>query len=139
MHPQPEGATPRLATRRLLVADVAGVAAAILAALCCAGTPLIVGALAVAGLSSLRRDAILWPVMLVALGIALWGLWLGRRFHGRSGPLVLGAFGATALASGVIVVHGPPAMQLIYGGALFLVGATIWNIWARRHTVRRER
>jgi mercuric ion transport protein len=120
-------------------ADVAGVIAAIIAALCCAGTPLIVGALAAAGLSALRRDAILWPVMLLALAVALWGFWLGRRFHGRSGPLVLGAFGAIALASGVIVVHGPPAMQLIYGGAVLLVAATIWNVWARRQSVRHGR
>jgi mercuric ion transport protein len=114
------------------LADAAGVFGAVVAALCCAGTPLIVGALAAAGLSSLRRDSILWPVMLVSLAVAVWGFWQGRRFHRHPGPLRLGALGAVSLALGVIVVHGPPAMNMIYGGAIFLVVATLWNLLARR-------
>lgn len=117
--------------RRLAVVDAAGVLGAIAAALCCAGTPIIVGALAAVGLSFLRRDAILWPVMLVSLGVALWGFWQGRRAHRRNGPLIGGMVGAVSLAMGVIVVHGWPAMQMIYGGALLLVAATLWNIMAR--------
>ena len=113
-------------------ADAAGALGAIVAALCCAGTPLIVGALTAVGLSSLRRDAILWPVMLVSLAVALWGFWKGLRFHRNLGPLVIGALGAVSLACGVIVVHGPPAMLMIYGGAILLVVATLWNILARR-------
>ena len=53
------------------LADAAGVFGAILAALCCAGTPLIVGALTAMGLSALRQDAILWPIMLVSLAVAV--------------------------------------------------------------------
>lgn len=117
---------------RLRIADSAGVAGAILAALCCAGTPVIVGALGAVGLSSLRKDAILWPLMLTSLAVALWGFWQGRLLHRNSGPLILGSTGALSLASGVIVVHGPPAMTMIYGGAIVLVVAVIWNIWARR-------
>ena len=120
---------------RARFADVAGPLGAIVAALCCAGTPLIVGALAAAGLSALRRDAILWPVMLVSLLVALWGYRQGRRVHGTPGPFVVGAFGAVALALGVIVVHGPPAMIMIYGGAILLLAATAWNILARRRCV----
>jgi len=33
-----------------------------------------------------------------------------------------------SLACGVIVVHGPPAMPMIYGGAVALVVATLWNV-----------
>ncbi len=113
-------------------ADSAGVAAAIVAALCCAGTPIIVSALAALGLGFLRKDAILWPVMLGSLLIALWGFWRGLRAHRKAGPLLLGSAGAVSLASGVIIVHGFPAMQLIYGGAVVLVIATLWNVWARR-------
>jgi len=102
------------------------------AALCCAGTPIIVGALAAVGLSFLRRDAVLWPIMLVSLAVALWGFWRGWRLHRNLGPLMTGATGAISLASGVIVVHGPPAMTMIYGGAVLLVLATCWNILARR-------
>jgi mercuric ion transport protein len=117
---------------RVRAADGAGATGAILAALCCAGTPIIVSALAAVGLSSLRKDAILWPLMLVSLLVALWGFWNGRRSHGKSGPLALGFIGAVSLACGVIFVHGPPAMQMIYGGAIALVVATLWNVSARR-------
>jgi mercuric ion transport protein len=113
-------------------ADSAGVIGAVLAALCCAGTPIIVGALAATGLSFLRKDALLWPVMLLSLLIALLGFWQGYRMHRALAPLALGIVGAVSLASGVIIVHGPPAMTMIYAGAVLLVVATLWNIWARR-------
>lgn len=119
-------------SRSLGVVDSAGVLAAILAALCCAGTPIIVSALGVAGLSSLRKDAILWPFMLASLLVALWGFWRGFQIHRNAVPLALGAVGAVSLACGVIFVHGFPAMQMIYGGAIILVVATLWNVWARR-------
>jgi mercuric ion transport protein len=50
--------------------DGGGVLGAVFAALCCAGTPLIVSGLATVGLSALRLDAIPWPLMLVSLGVA---------------------------------------------------------------------
>ena len=117
--------------RGLAIVDSTGVLGAITAALCCAGTPVVVGALGTLGLSFLRRDSILWPVMLASLAAALWGFWQGWRMHRHLGPMVSGALGAVSLAAGVIVVHGPPAMQMIYGGAVVLVAATIWNIVAR--------
>ena len=110
--------------------DAAGALGAILAALCCAGTPLIVASLAAVGLSGLRKDAILWPVMLVSLAVAIWGYWQGHRIHHGWAPLFIGVIGAVSLALGVIVVHGFPAMQMIYAGAMLLVAATISNIVA---------
>ncbi|HUQ47886.1 MAG TPA: MerC domain-containing protein [Gemmatimonadaceae bacterium] len=112
--------------------DAAGTLGAIVAALCCAGTPLIVAALTAAGLSGLRRDKILWPVMVVSLAIALWGYWQGHRIHKSWTPIILGLIGAVSLSLGVIVVHGFPAMQMIYAGAALLIAATAWNIVARR-------
>jgi mercuric ion transport protein len=114
------------------VADGAGVAGSIFAALCCAGTPWIVAGLSAVGLGFLRRDAVLWPLMIASLGVALWGFWQGRTMHRRSLPLILGSAGALSLAAGVIAVHGPPAMTMIYGGALALVVAVLLNIRARR-------
>ena len=49
--------TPGWGTR---FADAGGVAGAVVAALCCAGTPVIVGALGAVGLTFLRRDAVLY-------------------------------------------------------------------------------
>ena len=116
--------------------DAAGAVGAIVAALCCAGSPLIVAALAALGLSALRKDAILWPIMLVSLAVAIWGYWQGHRMHGAWAPLIVGVIGAGSLALGVIVVHGFPAMQMIYAGAMLLVAATVWNIAARKRCTR---
>ena len=120
------------APRRLELADGAGVLGAIFAALCCAGTPVVVSALGVLGLSFLRRDAILWPLMLGSLVVALWGFWRGVQSHRHVGPMLVALIGSGALASGVILVHGPLAMPMIYAGAVTLVIATIWNVVARR-------
>ena len=119
-------------TARAQLTDVAGAVGAIVAALCCAGTPIIVAALAAAGLSALRKDAILWPIMLVSLVVAIWGYWRGHLMHGEWTPLVVGSIGAVSLAVGVIAIHGFPAMPMIYGGAILLVAATVWNIVARK-------
>ena len=119
-------------TRMARFADSAGVLGSAFAALCCAGTPLIVSALAALGLSFLRRDAILWPLMFASLAVGLWGFWRGRLVHGSSAPLILAAAGAVALVSGVVLVHGFPARQLIWSGAAALVAATVWNVIDRR-------
>ena len=68
----------------------------------------------------------------VSLTVALWGFWQGFRQSGKVEPLALGIAGAASLAGGVMVVHGFPAMQMIYGGAIALVVATLWNVRARR-------
>ena len=106
----------------------AGVIAASCAALCCAGAPIIVSVLAATGLSFLRTDAILLPIIAVALVIALVGFWTGRRIHGSFGPFGLGAIGSVALVAGVVFVHGVPAKVLIGAGALLLLIAMLWNV-----------
>lgn len=114
------------------VADTAGVLAAAFAALCCAGTPFIVAGVGVLGLSFLRRDAILWPLMIGSLLIALWGLWRGSMLHRMRGPLALGVLSSIALVAGVIFIHGFPAKQLIWLAVVGLLWATAWNFFARR-------
>jgi mercuric ion transport protein len=120
------------------IADGAGVLGAVFAALCCAGTPIIVSVLAALGLGFLRSDRILWPLMLASLLFALWGFWKGRQMHGSAGPLLLGFAGATALTAGVIFVHGFPAKVLIGVGAVSLIAATAWNLAARRGCATRR-
>ncbi|MDZ7630080.1 MAG: MerC domain-containing protein [Gemmatimonadaceae bacterium] len=118
------------------IADGAGVFGAVLAALCCAGTPIVVSVITAVGLGFLRNDAILWPVMLASLAVALWGFWQGVRVHRNTAPALLGTVGAISLASGVIFVHGPVARPMIYVGALLLLGATLWNARLRRARAR---
>ena len=117
--------------------DWPGVLGAIFAALCCAGTPFIIAGLTAVGLGFLRRDAILWPLMIASLLLALWGFNRDRRMHGRSGPLVLAAVAAATLTAGVIFVHGFPAMQMIWSAVAGLLVATWWNIATRLRAVSR--
>ena len=127
---------PRRGGRLTRLADGAGVLGAVFAALCCAGLPLIVSVLASVGLSFLRRDSILWPLMFASLAVAVWGFWQGRRTHGSAGPLGLAVAGAVSLVVGVVFVHGFPAKQMIWAGAVALIAATAWNVQARRACAR---
>ena len=105
----------------------AGVVAASCAALCCAGAPIILSVLAATGLSFVRSDTILIPIIGAALLVALWGFWIGRRHHGSWGPFAVGVIGSVALVAGVVFIHGIPAKVMIGAGTLILLGATIWN------------
>lgn len=118
-------------------ADWAGVLGASFAALCCAGIPFIVAGLAALGLSFLRKDPILWPLMIVSLLVALWGFWQGARFHGSRGPLILATVAAVVLIAGVIFVHGFPAMEMIWSATAALLLATTWNLWLRHQAGQR--
>jgi len=99
---------------------------------------MILSGLAALGLSFLRTDAILLPIMGISLLIALWGFWSGRQIHGESGPLALAIAGAIALVAGVVFVHGMPARVLIGIGAFALVIATVWNVGLRRRERQRS-
>ena len=105
----------------------AGVVAASCAALCCAGAPIVLSVLSATGLSWLRNDGILLPIIAIALALALWGFGRRRRVHGVSGPLVLGVVGAVALMAGVLVLHGVASKVGIGAGTVSLFAATIWN------------
>lgn len=118
------------------IADSAGVLGAIFAALCCLGVSYIVAGLAAIGLSFLRKDAILWPLMLASLVVAMWGMWRGRRIHGSAIPLIIGLVSGIALVAGVIFIHGHPARWFIAAGAVGLVVATVLNVTARLRRTR---
>jgi mercuric ion transport protein len=108
-------------------APAAGAVGSILAALCCAGVPAVVGAFTAAGLGFLITDVVLLPLLGAMLGLALWGLARGRSIHGSRGPLTLGAVGAIALTVGVFT-----SRWLLGLGAVLLVLAPLWNIAVRR-------
>ncbi len=99
------------------------------AALCCAGVPALLGALSAAGLGFLVYDLILFPLLALFLGLALWGLGSGVARHGLRGVLVLGWIGAALMVAGIFSL---PA--LIYAGAAAMIAASIWNVVAIRQT-----
>jgi mercuric ion transport protein len=105
----------------------AGAVAATCAALCCAGAPIIVSVLTATGLGFLRSDAILLPVIGIAILIALFGFWRGRALHGSSGPLATGFVGGVVLVAGIVFLHGLIAKTFIGVGAILLLIATVWN------------
>jgi O-antigen ligase len=109
------------------LAGAAGAVAATCAALCCAGAPIILSILAATGLSFLRSDAILLPVIAIALLFALWGFWRSSRVRGSRVPLALGFAGSLTLVAGVIYLHGFLAKLFIGTGTLLLLAATVWN------------
>ena len=126
-----------MSTKAEKIADVAGPLGAVFAALCCLGVPFIVASVAAIGLSFIRRDAILWPLMIASLLVALWGMWRGRQTHGSAGPFAVGLLSGVSLVAGVIFVHGFPAREMIYAGSAGLLAATIWNVTARVRCERR--
>ncbi len=125
--PSPAAHSPGAARGAARAADGAGVLGAVFAALCCAGVPVVVGALSAVGLSFLRTDAILLPLLAVSLAVALWGLAKGRAVHGSAGPLVVGAVGSVVLAAAVLAVR-----PLLWIGTVLLIAAVAWNVVARR-------
>ena len=72
------------------------------------------------------NDAILLPLVVLALGVALWGLWRGTARHGLRGVLLLGGAGAVLLAVGIFLY------PLVYAGAAAMFGAAVWNTAALR-------
>ena len=106
--------------------SVFGSLGATFAALCCAGVPAVLGALSAAGLGFVVNDAILLPLVVLALGVALWGLWRGTARHGSRGVLLLGGVGAVLLVVGIILY------PLVYAGVAAMLGAAVWNTAALR-------
>jgi mercuric ion transport protein len=113
------------------VADWTGPIGSVFAALCCLGVPWLVAAISAVGMSFLHSDAILWPLMIASVLVALLGMWIGRRKHGSLIPFLTGLFSGVALVAGVIFVHGFPAKELIYAGSVGLIVASVWNAIAR--------
>lgn len=109
--------------------QITGSLGAILASLCCLGFAPLLAALSAAGLGFAISDAVLIPLLVLFLGLTLWGLQNSRARHGNSRPLYLGAGGALAALVGVFVwipVH--------VAGLIAVVAAAIWDIVLLRKT-----
>jgi mercuric ion transport protein len=109
--------------------DKLGVFGSFIAAACCLGLPAIISIFAALGLGFLINDAILLPVLLLFLGITLFGLFQGYRRHKRIRPLVVGAVSALAVIVFIFVAFSAPLAYVAVAG---LVAASVLNVSAQR-------
>lgn len=105
----------------------AGLAGSAVALLCCAGVAPVLAIVSALGLGFLLRDAILIPLLILGLGVTLWGLWQGLRCHRRSGPWVVGLVGSVITVGGVLAW-----IPLAFAGFIGVIVAGVWNLAAVR-------
>jgi len=112
-----------LSTQNSRRASLGGLLGSGFALLCCAGVAPVLGLLSAIGLGFLIHDAVLIPLLIVSLGVTGWGLWQGRRCHGRGSALLLG------LGGGVVVVGGLYLwIPLAFVGFAAVILASVWNL-----------
>jgi len=109
--------------------QITGSLGAILASLCCLGFAPLLAALSAAGLGFAISDAVLIPLLVIFLGLTLWGLQGSRARHGNSAPLYLGIGGALAALVGIFVF-----IPVHVAGLIAVVGASLWDIVLLRKT-----
>jgi SAM-dependent methyltransferase len=120
-----------------LVREVAGVGAAVLAWLACAGVPALLAAFGAIGAGGLARHAYLFPAFVAFLGLSTWLLWRSGRLRGEMRPFRLALAGTAfaALTTWLALAGSVPAAvgMSSYLGVAAVVGASIWSfVLARR-------
>jgi mercuric ion transport protein len=104
-------------------ASLGGVLGSGFALLCCAGAAPVLGLLSAIGLGFLINDAVLIPLLLLALGVTGWGLRQGRRCHGRHSALLVGLVGAAVTVGGLYLW-----LPLAFVGFGAVLLASVWNL-----------
>ncbi len=113
--------------------DKVGVGGALFAALCCLGFPALLSILSAIGLGFLVNDAVLIPLLVAFLLVALAGLFIGMRHHREPWALALGGVSAVVLLAAILVVHSGALAGLGIAG---LVAASLFNVWLRTRQLR---
>jgi mercuric ion transport protein len=116
--------------------DKVGVFGVVFAALCCLGVPAVFSIAAALGLGYFINDAIMMPLLVVSLVVALFGLWLERKHHGRDLAFGVGLAGALTTLVFVVVI---PNTALASVGIAVLVAASFINVWLRMRRRPKER
>ena len=98
-----------------------GPAGAVVASLCCLGTPVLVAAFTSLGLGVLLIDLILLPLLVVFLGLTVYGSYVRRTRHQKTYPLALIAILAVLLIPATIFISTAMAYTALIG----LVGVVL--------------
>ncbi len=109
-----------------------GLVGSAFAFLCCAGVAPVLGLVSAVGLGFLINDAVLIPLLILALALTLWGIRQGRRCHGRNLPWVLGWMGSGLTLAGLFLW-----VPLAFAGFAGVIGGSVWNVLALRACVVR--
>lgn len=104
-------------------ASLAGLLGSGFALLCCAGAAPVLGLLSAIGLGFLIHDAVLIPLLIVALGVTALGLRHGGRCHRRVAPLVVGVGGGAVAVVGLFFW-----VPLAFVGFATVILASVWNL-----------
>lgn len=108
--------------------DKVGIGGSLFAALCCLGFPALISILSAIGLGFIVNDAILIPLLIVFLLVALGGLYLGVRHHGSWLAFIVGAIGAVVMFVSIAVVGNKVLAGIGIAG---LIAASVLNVWLR--------
>jgi len=108
--------------------DKVGIAGALFAALCCLGFPALLSILSAIGLGFIVNDALLMPLLIVFLLVALAGLYLGVRHHGSWLAFTVGALSA-AMTFVFIVIAFNKLLAAV--GIAGLIVSSLLNVWSR--------
>jgi mercuric ion transport protein len=117
-----------------------GMVGTIVTALCCLGTPALLAFLAAIGAGFVINDLILMPLLVVFLGIGLWGMRRALAVHGQSWPLILAVVSSVVTFSAVWF-----SRPLVLLGLLGFVATSVWDMALHkrctsqaRHTFKAE-
>jgi len=112
-----------------LFKQLGGLFGAGIAAACCLGVPVVLGAVGAVGLGFLINDAYLFPLFAAFVALSLWGLFRSARAHGNLIPFWVALAGGVISAAGLwllVTGHSPTGIP-VYAGLGVLVAGSIWG------------
>jgi len=111
----------------MMASKIIGSLGSIFASLCCIGTPALLAFLTSIGAGFLINDVILIPLLVVFLGISIWGIYKSSKSHGRKGSLFLVIVSAIVVFAAIWF-----SKTLVYIGLLGLILSSVWDIYLKK-------
>lgn len=105
---------------RAILGGYVGPVGAVVASLCCFGTPVLVAAFTSLGLGVFLIDLILLPLLVVFLGLTVYGSYVRRTRHQKTYPLALIAILAVLLIPAIFI-----STAMAYTALIGLVGVVL--------------
>lgn len=106
---------------------IIGSLGSIFASLCCIGTPALLAFLTSIGAGFLISDKMLIPLLVVFLGINIWGVYKSSKLHGKKGSLILAVTSAIVVFAAIWF-----SKPLVYTGLVGLISASAWDIYLKK-------